>query len=199
MPKSPEKFEEIRVEKKQIIMNTALALFSNEGYHATSISKIASKANISKGLMYNYFESKDALLNAIIDSGFKELIKNFDLNKDEVLTNEEFVYFIDKLFNILLEKRSFWLLYFSLLLQPSISHVVQQKTANIYIPLLKTLQDFLRRNGFKNPEIEALLFGTMLDGLAFNYLMNPELFPIDLIKKQLIEKYLKTDNYETLP
>ena len=50
MPKSPEQFDDIRKQKKQLIMDTALELFAENGFHATSISQIAAKAKISKGL-----------------------------------------------------------------------------------------------------------------------------------------------------
>ena len=56
MPRTPEQFEKIREEKRNHIMEVALECFANEGYHSTSISKIAKSAGISKGLIYNYFE-----------------------------------------------------------------------------------------------------------------------------------------------
>ena len=56
----------IKEEKKDLILRTALKVFAQEGYHASSVNKIANKANISKGLIYNYFESKEDLLRNII-------------------------------------------------------------------------------------------------------------------------------------
>jgi len=49
-----------------VIMQSALELFGHNGYHSTSISKIAQEAGVSKGLIYNYFESKEDLLKRII-------------------------------------------------------------------------------------------------------------------------------------
>ncbi|MFC0299531.1 TetR/AcrR family transcriptional regulator [Virgibacillus soli] len=46
-------------EKKQHIIDVGLALFSQKGYHATSIQEIANEAGISKGSFYLYFESKE--------------------------------------------------------------------------------------------------------------------------------------------
>ena len=59
-PRTPQQFEEIREEKMTLIMDIALEHFANEGYHTTTINHIARHAGISKGLMYNYFESKEA-------------------------------------------------------------------------------------------------------------------------------------------
>jgi len=66
MPRTEKQFEEIREFRKAMIMDVALELFANEGYYPTSISKIASKAGISKGLMYNYFKSKEVLITVMI-------------------------------------------------------------------------------------------------------------------------------------
>ena len=52
--------------KKEIIVETAIQLFAENGYHNTSISKIASSAKISKGLMYNYFDSKNDLQKEVV-------------------------------------------------------------------------------------------------------------------------------------
>ena len=43
-----------------------MELFARNGYHSTSISQIAREAGVSKGLLYNYFESKEAVLHDII-------------------------------------------------------------------------------------------------------------------------------------
>ena len=43
-----------------------MELFAHNGYHSTSISQIAREAGVSKGLLYNYFDSKEALLHDIV-------------------------------------------------------------------------------------------------------------------------------------
>ncbi|ENH96573.1 TetR family transcriptional regulator [Gracilibacillus halophilus YIM-C55.5] len=50
--------------KKQRIIEESMKLFSEKGYHATSIQEIATNSDISKGAFYLYFESKDDLLHA---------------------------------------------------------------------------------------------------------------------------------------
>ena len=66
---SPRTLEQNQVNKKDkrtLILKTALKVFSDYGFHASSVSHIAQKANISKGLLYNYFENKEDLLKTII-------------------------------------------------------------------------------------------------------------------------------------
>ena len=116
-PRTPKQYEEIREEKIALIMDTALEHFSNEGYYRTTINHIARHAGISKGLMYNYFESKEALLKAIIHKSVNEVYKYLDINRDGYLSGEEFEFFIRKINVLLKEKRYFWRLLMQLLMQ----------------------------------------------------------------------------------
>ncbi|HKL47303.1 MAG TPA: helix-turn-helix domain-containing protein, partial [Candidatus Izemoplasmatales bacterium] len=53
-------------EKKRIhILETAMRLFNQYGFDATPTSKIAKKAKISVGTLFNYFPSKVELIQAI--------------------------------------------------------------------------------------------------------------------------------------
>src|SRR5690554_3101974 len=127
MPRSQEQYDEIRKQKKQLIMDTALELFAENGFHATSMSQVAKKAGISKGLAYNYFESKKEILDEIIKAGFDSIFSNFDLNKDGVLTEEEFNFFIQKSFQVLRENLRYWRLYYSITLQSKVAESFQSE------------------------------------------------------------------------
>jgi AcrR family transcriptional regulator len=119
-PRSKKQFEEIREERRNLIMDTALKHFAREGYHATTINHIAQHAGISKGLMYNYFNSKEALLQAIIEKSVMEVYKDFDINRDGYLSEEEFEYFIRRISIILRQKKSFWRLFVQILMQSEV-------------------------------------------------------------------------------
>lgn len=51
---------------KQEILEAALDLFSVQGFEATSISQIASAVGIRKASLYSHFESKQAILDALV-------------------------------------------------------------------------------------------------------------------------------------
>jgi len=55
------------------ILNQAMRLFLDKGYHGTSIDDITQSAGITKGALYWYFDSKESLLRRIL----KEFEKNF--------------------------------------------------------------------------------------------------------------------------
>ena len=52
--------------KRESIIQTALQLFSANGFHKTTIPDIATKLQMSVGNLYNYFSSKDVLAKEII-------------------------------------------------------------------------------------------------------------------------------------
>lgn len=116
-PRTSDQFEKMREEKMALIMEVALEHFANKGFHATTITHIARYAGISKGLLYNYFESKEALLKAIIRKSVEEVYGYFDINRDGYLTEDEFEFFIRKAGIMLKEKKNFWRLLFQLLMQ----------------------------------------------------------------------------------
>ena len=72
-PKTSKQFEAIRIESKDRIINSALKLFSSKGFFNTSIREIAREAQISDGLLYNYFNSKESLAIEVMRSAFNTI------------------------------------------------------------------------------------------------------------------------------
>ncbi len=188
-PRTEEQYQEIRQEKSQLIMTTALELFALHGYESTTINQIAKKANISKGLLYNYFESKEDLLEAILNKGIDEMMEIFDPNKDGILEVSELEYFISESFKLVEKNRVFWKLYMSVSLQPAVFKLVEKRIEELYQPIMKMMVKYFQEAGFKNPLIETIIFGALLDGITMDYVMKPELFPLEQIKRELIERY----------
>lgn len=74
---------EERLLKKEAIIDIAESYFFTKGTVATSMDEIAKKASISKGSLYLYFDSKNALQRAILKRAFIKLHKQLS----EVKTN----------------------------------------------------------------------------------------------------------------
>ncbi|HEY5938958.1 MAG TPA: TetR/AcrR family transcriptional regulator [Kofleriaceae bacterium] len=53
------------VDKREAILDAALALFVERGFYGTAVPEIADRAGVGAGTIYRYFESKEALVNAI--------------------------------------------------------------------------------------------------------------------------------------
>jgi AcrR family transcriptional regulator len=189
MPRTPEQFEKIREEKRSQIMEVALELFSKEGYYSTPISKIAREAGISKGLMYNYFESKEELMLVVLKKGMDQLAELFDPNNDGVLTGEEFDYFVERSFEAVIKNPTYWRLYFGILMQAGIYEMINETYQSVLEDSMKLLLDYYEERGVEDPMGEALLFGAVMDGICMNYLLNPDLFPLMDLKQKIIDKF----------
>jgi AcrR family transcriptional regulator len=189
MPRTGEQFGEIREQKINLIMHTALELFANEGYYPTSISRIAQKAGISKGLMYNYFAGKEDLILAIIGKGVNTLTESLDPNRDGFLTEEEFEFHVNENFRILQEHTDYWKLYFATMMQPAVFKLVAARYADFIPPLKAVVEGYFQRKGLPDPEAEAAYFDALLDGIFLNYVMDPEGFPLERVKGMIIERF----------
>lgn len=59
---------EFSPEKRAAILRGAACVFTDEGYEGASMARIAQEAGVSKGTLYNYFESKADLFAAHVES-----------------------------------------------------------------------------------------------------------------------------------
>lgn len=191
MPRSQEQYDDIRKQKKELIMGVALELFAENGYYATSISQIAAKAKISKGLTYNYFQSKKEILDELIDHGFKQIYSNLDIDHDGVLTEEEFIYFIKQNFKLLRENMQHWKLFFSLLLQPKLSETFTDAYSEMVTPMFKLFFEFIKTQGSNDPEGDLMAISSMLEGAFLYCVVAPGIFPMEKMEETTINACFK--------
>lgn len=62
-----------RQQREKLILEVAIRLFTEKGYHATTIDLVAKNAKISKGLTYFYYKNKEDLYMAVTKKAFDEL------------------------------------------------------------------------------------------------------------------------------
>ncbi|GIN10906.1 hypothetical protein J26TS2_07730 [Shouchella clausii] len=80
-PRTKEQNEEIRRQRKREILQAALVVYAEKGYSATEIGDVAKQAGLARGLVYHYFENKQAL--------FRELYEHM-MNKTQQTTVSHF-------------------------------------------------------------------------------------------------------------
>ena len=54
-----------RLDRRDSILDAALACFVERGFYGTAIPEISKRAKIATGTIYHYFESKETLVNAL--------------------------------------------------------------------------------------------------------------------------------------
>ena len=110
-----ERFFELKKEKQDRMINAALKVFSQYGYRHASTDEIIRDAQISKGLLFHYFESKIGLYAFLYDyatkfvtleltthvekseDGFFELFKQILSSKTDSMYRYPYIFlFLDK-------------------------------------------------------------------------------------------------------
>ncbi len=67
-----------RPDKRALILDAAVKVFAEKGYHGSRVSDIASEAGIAYGLVYHYFKNKEEILATIFEerwTGFIEAVE----------------------------------------------------------------------------------------------------------------------------
>jgi len=70
-------------EKKSLILNSAVKVFSQKGFHRCRISDIANEAGVAYGLVYHYFENKQEILQTIFEKNWGLLTKVIDTVEEQ--------------------------------------------------------------------------------------------------------------------
>ena len=61
-------------ERRQQLLDVARSLFAEKGFEATSVEEIASRANVSKPVVYEHFGGKEGLYAVVVDREMQNLL-----------------------------------------------------------------------------------------------------------------------------
>lgn len=191
MPRTPEQFEKIRSEKRQVILEAALRVFSRDGYHNSSISKVSKEAGISKGLMYNYFESKEELLKILISSLLDEENERAMEVLEKPISDETMTELVQMSTEILKKSPLKWKLYLNMSNQPEVLEIVMEHFSPSRALWFNKLMEYFSSKGLEDPMNEIQFFASTMLGMKVSYLNDPENFPIEEMEKRIIKLFIK--------
>ncbi|WP_286884554.1 TetR/AcrR family transcriptional regulator [Aneurinibacillus sp. UBA3580] len=83
------KTEDEMTEKQRRIMEAAIALFAEKGFHASSTSEIARRAGVAEGTIFKHFKTKKDLLYALIGPMFIKFASPLILKDVKQIINED--------------------------------------------------------------------------------------------------------------
>ena len=150
--------------KREKILQSALELFANEGYQNTSTSKVAHKAGVSEGLIFKHFQSKEGLLEAIVNlanDDIRDFIRRME-NQDDPKKVIETAFDFHPLVTT---NRDFWKLQFSLKYQCPAKQKYHEKKE-----LINTFETMLEKAftelNYENPKMETQLLMNIIGDLC---------------------------------
>jgi AcrR family transcriptional regulator len=192
MPRTEEQNEKIKLQRKAQIMEVALEEFAHNGFHKTSMSTIAKKCDLSKGSLYNYFDSKDHLLQSLIDQAMGEGGEVMQVMDDNEKTSfEKLKHACELAFDMVEQSPEYWRFILMLSLQRDILDQVKDKVLENNEMTLQKTEELLRELGAEQPEKEAYLLGALLDGILLHECSMSDEYPIHEMRSYFFD-FLKS-------
>ena len=147
-------------EKQKKIIDAALELFSKNGFHATSTSKVAKHAGVSEGLIFRHFENKNGLLAAIAKMAEEKMGGIFYNVITEGDPKKQIRLFLEMPFSIKEEDKEFWKLQFKLKWELNTNKKEKMK------PILEALNGAFEKLGYEQPLMESHFLLFFVEGIS---------------------------------
>jgi AcrR family transcriptional regulator len=168
-------------ERRQQIMEAALACFARKGYHKTTMDDIVAESGLSKGTLYWYFKSKDELFFSLINSFFLEMQQDLDAifeqptsATDKLRTlGHEFASFYEEVAEFLNVFFEFWMLG---ALNEQLNHLFHEMLSRYRGVIAGVIRDGVKAGEFNAVDADQLAVTVMAayDGLWFYKMLMPD-------------------------
>lgn len=178
-------------QRKEEILNTATRMFAQKGYQGANVSEIAKKLNISQGIVYWYFDTKENLFK----TAFMEEFKAIKLATSSILTDntlspgERLKKLISEMLKIYYEKNEGCMLILQLLSNKEMQQMLSIDILNVYNELYKDLEVLFKEAGAGNPGLKARNFVALLDGFMIQIILGLDIGDYDVLVKDILHRY----------
>jgi TetR/AcrR family fatty acid metabolism transcriptional regulator len=184
-----------KIDRRMGILTAAITTYADRGYNQTRVEDIAEQAGVSKGTIYLYFDSREAILTAAFD----EFVKQIGVGVEAILSRdapplEKLKRLIRLSFEAARDNATLSRVLFDFwgasLHRAEQSPVDLLKLYDDYLALVTELLAEAERRGDVRRDRPALTPNIILaatDGLALHWMMNPELIPLEQVTDQLFD------------
>jgi AcrR family transcriptional regulator len=120
-------------ERRAAILDSALAVFADRGYHASSIDDIAREGGVSKALIYEHFSSKQQLYAELLERHAGELFERLGVAMDEAANTgaARLATGLDAFYRFVEEHRVAWRMLFREANDPEMVAVLERIVAQV--------------------------------------------------------------------
>jgi len=184
-------------ERRQQIMEAALACFARKGYHKTTMDDIVAESGLSKGSLYWYFKSKDDLFVSLVRSFFLDMRQDSETILAQHATASAKLRAIAEYFiKFFQEMDPFFTVFFEFWMQSALSQDVNQWFSELLVQyqavIAGILQEGIASGEFKPNQAPDLALALMAvyDGLFFYAMLMPDAVDIERSGHVFIETLL---------
>lgn len=179
------------MDKREQLIEIATNLFSERGFDNTPLSVVCEKANVSKGLISHHFKSKNGLLREIFMRTTKLIVEINTIENKNLSASQRLYELLESFFTQLKADRLFFQFNLNMMVQPNTREVLTDLIKERSSFILKATQSIFTEIDSENSKVMSYMFIAELDGIALNYLGFYEEYPLEQIKKYIINKYIK--------
>ena len=193
MPRTQEANEALRQKSRERILRAAVRLFSRRGFGGTTVRAIAEEAEVALGLMYAHFESKEAVLVALMDASLLDVTQTLDAAEQQSTAQGFVSVLLNSAVPLLDSHRDAWRLSYALRHQPEVLTSLAAPMKRFSAATLERLRRALAARGVPNAEVEAAVLFALVDGISQQYVMVPRGYPIDAVIAVAAGHYARFD------
>tara|TARA_B100000614_G_scaffold259348_2_gene283751 strand:- start:120 stop:752 length:633 start_codon:yes stop_codon:yes gene_type:complete len=179
--------EKEKLARKQIVIESALALFAKKPFYEVGMREVADEAGISPATIYRYFPSQEELFNeafiqdiSTVSKGFEKLVEN-----DEPASIDQFaVKFVEHL----IENESSFQMMTYLMLKDDLAHPVMGKFDSVTKIFFDLFQKLLVRHGvdLREARLYSHAFIASITGILMTF-RNSSIKDRDAVKAHIIK------------
>ena len=169
------------MDKKERILNAALKLFVEFGFHNTPTSKIAKEASVANGTLFYFFATKDELVKALYIEIKSRLTEHITENlKDETSLHEILKKYYTATLQWALQHKTEFRFIEQFNTSPYLNQIASEEIEKHVNPVLDIL-----RNGIKDKIIKPMdvdIIFTLISGHTFSinqYLVSKQLSEVN--------------------
>ncbi len=172
--------DDLSEERQKQILEAAISEFARHGFHETRMEDIARGAGLSKGAVYLYYKSKDAIISAILRTlfawelrGARAIVESKGSATDRLLMIT--FMFADELDRMATAMPIFLEFYAVAFRQASVREHIAQMYDEFRVPLSTLFQQGIDAGEFRpvRPDDAALTWIALFEGLTLLWAMMP--------------------------
>ncbi|HEY7022744.1 MAG TPA: TetR/AcrR family transcriptional regulator [Ktedonobacterales bacterium] len=171
--------EDLSEERQKQILDAAITEFARNGFHATRMEDIARASGLSKGAVYLYYKSKDAIIAALLRTlfswemrGVRAIAEGEGGAADRLLAITRM--FADELERMKAATPILMEFYAVAFRQSAVRDYLSQFYAELRVPLVALIQQGVERGEFRavDPDEVALAWTALVEGLTLLWMVN---------------------------
>ena len=186
-------------EKKEAIIDAAIQVFAESGYHDAKMAKVAELAGVGAGSLYLYYKDKADILMKIFEHFWKQISGKFEklMNRSDLSQVEKLDGMVDITFDMLSRNPQLVIVFVNE--YPLIhrkSYGFHKEEEGFEKPYFKNFVDVsaalivdAQKSGLFNPNIDPKAYHHFLFGgirwLIFQWAQTPEEFSLDSLRQDV--------------